>query len=150
MVLTGMKSRCRGLETATHITSTLEGKEESTHAFMLFNSDSSIPTQFRTQSQGMVLPTYMLECPISINTIGQSPTDMATDRPDLDNPSLRFFSQVILSCAKLTMKTNHHECICHRNLTYSVHSHYSVSSMREENFSTFLVSKSTQHTVVIL
>lgn len=80
------------------------------HAFMLFNSDFSTPTQFRTQTQGMVLTTFMLEHPLSINITRQPPpTDKATDYPDPDNPSLRFFPQVILSCAKLTTKTDHHK-----------------------------------------
>lgn len=33
---------------------------------------------------------------------------MPTGQPDLDDPSLRLFSQVIVGCVKLTVKTNHH------------------------------------------
>lgn len=59
-------------------------------------------------------PAYIYVGTSYINIIRQSPTDVATDQPDLDNPSFRFFSQVILSCAKLTIKTSHHNHICQR------------------------------------
>ena len=36
------------------------------------------------------------------------PTDMPTGQPDVDNSSLRLFSQVILHCIKLRFKTNQH------------------------------------------
>lgn len=32
---------------------------------------------------------------------------MPTGQSDLDNPSLRYSSQVILSCVKLTIQSNH-------------------------------------------
>lgn len=41
----------------------------------------------------------------------ESLIDMHTDQPDLDNLSLRLFSQEILDCGKLTIKTNHHIAI---------------------------------------
>lgn len=41
--------------------------------------------------------------PLTSETV---PTDTPTGKPDLDNSSLRLFSQGILHCIKLTFKTN--------------------------------------------
>ena len=38
----------------------------------------------------------------------QSPTDMSTDKPDPDSPSLKLFKQVVPVSVKLTIKINYH------------------------------------------
>lgn len=43
--------------------------------------------------------------PTLVNLLRQSPTDMPTDQPSVDNPSLRHSSQDILGCVKLTEQT---------------------------------------------
>jgi len=38
----------------------------------------------------------------------QSHIDIPTYHPDIDNPSLKFFSKVLICCIRLTMKSHHH------------------------------------------
>lgn len=38
----------------------------------------------------------------------QSPTDMSTDKPDPDSPSLKLFNQVVPVSVKLTIKISYH------------------------------------------
>lgn len=43
-----------------------------------------------------------------VNLLRKSPTDMSTDQPSGDNPSLRHSSQESPGCVELTNKANHH------------------------------------------
>lgn len=55
-----------------------------------------------------MVPSALRMClPTSVN-LEISLTDEPTSQPDLDNPSLRCSSQIILGCVKVTIKVIHH------------------------------------------